>query len=140
MAKLVQLQGKQNTVPAQRYLDVLIPSLKTTGWQINIPARILCHVIDVNGDWYKLDELPNGLTVVGDLYLQHTNITHLPEGLNVGGNLCLQGTNITHLPEGLKIGGNLDLYGAEITHLPEGLTVGGYLDLQGTNITHLPED
>ncbi len=102
--ELVQLQGKQNIVPAQKYLDILIPSLKTTDWQINIPARILGHIIDVNGEWYKLDELPNGLIVGGDLHLRHTNITHLPEGLNVGGHLDLRSTNITHLPKGLKVG------------------------------------
>ncbi len=120
---LVQLQGKQNTVPVNKYLDVLIPFLKATGWKIHIPPHVLGHVIDVNGDWYKLDELPNGLTVAGDLYLRGPDITHVPEGLKVGGDLYLRGTKITHLPKGLTVGGELHLHYTNITHLPEGLTV-----------------
>ncbi len=137
--RLIQLKGKQNTVPIQKYFDVLTPFLKSTDWQINIPARILGHVIDVNGDWYELYNLPEGLTVIGNLYLQVTNITHLPDGLNVGGNLDLQRAKITQLPNGLNVGGYLYLKGTNITQLPEGLTVAGNLYLQYTNITHLPE-
>ncbi len=137
--QLIQLQGKQNTVPVDIYLEALIPFLKTTGWKIHIPPRKLGHVIDVNGDWFKLDKLPKGLTVGGNLDLLFANITHLPEGLTVGGDLDLRETSVTHLPERLIVGGCLDLQGSDITHLPNGLTVGGDLYLYGTKITHLPE-
>ncbi len=137
--KLVQLQGKQNTIPVDKYLGFLIPFLMATDWKILIPPRILGHVIDVNGDWYKLDSLPEGLTVGGDLDLENTSITRLPKGLTVHGNLDLFGSMITQLPEELTVGGNLLLQYTNITHLPAGLTVGRNLDLRGTNITHLPE-
>ncbi len=136
---LIQLQGKQNTIPTDKYLDILVPFLKTTGWPIDIPACILGHVIDVNGDWYKLNHLPDGLTVGGDLDLYRTKITHLPDGLKVGGRLNLRNTSTTHLPEGLTVGGYLDLQNTKITHLPEGLTVGGWFSLYGTEITEFPD-
>ena len=85
----------------------------------------------------QITQLPEGLTVGGDLDLENCEkITQLPEGLTVGGSLYLRGTQITQLPEGLTVGGYLDLRGTQITQLPEGLTVGGYLDLRGTQITN----
>ena len=63
----------------------------------------------------------------------------LPDGLSVGGDLCLEGTQITQLPDGLSVGGSLDLRGTQITQLPDGLSVGGYLYLRGTQLTQLPD-
>ncbi len=137
--ELVQLQGKQNTVPIQKYLDVLVPFLKMSKWQVDLPVFILGHVIDVNGDWYKLDSLTEGLIVGDYLDLRGTNITHLPEDLTVMSSLDLRGTNMTHLSKGLTVRGNLYLKNSKITHLSEGLIVRGALDIESTNITHLPE-
>ena len=52
-------------------------------------------------------------------------ITELPEGLTVGGNLDLSFTSITALPERLSVGGDLNLSDMLITELPEDLRVGG---------------
>ncbi|WP_196223159.1 PcfJ domain-containing protein, partial [Roseibium sp. RKSG952] len=62
---LVQLQGKQNKIPVRRYLDRLIPFLKRSGWEISIPTNRLGHVVDADGDWHALDNLPEGLSVGG---------------------------------------------------------------------------
>ena len=87
----------------------------------------------------QITELPEGLTVVGSLYLSYTKITELPEGLKVGGDLDLRDTQITELPEGLKVSGDLDLRDTKITELPEDLVIGGSLYLGGTQITELPK-
>ena len=87
-----------------------------------------------------ITELPDNLTVGGDLYLSGTGVTELPDNLTVGGGLYLSGTGITALPDNLTVGGNLDLSYTEITELPDNLTVGGWLDLSDTGITELPDN
>ena len=88
----------------------------------------------------SITKLPEGLSVGGDLDLNNTSITKLPKGLSVGGSLDLSNTSITKLPEGLSVGEDLYLRHTGITELPEGLSVGGGLDLRHTGITELPED
>lgn len=57
-----------------------------------------------------------------------------PDGLSVVGSLYLRGTAITALPDGLSVSGWLDLSVTAITALPEGLSVDGPLYLEGTAI------
>ena len=86
-----------------------------------------------------LRELPENLTVGGGLYMEHTKIKKLPEGLTVGGWLDAMGSEIKELPEGLIVGEALDISDTEIKELPEGLMVGGWLDVRGSEIRKLPE-
>ena len=86
-----------------------------------------------------IKELPKRLTVGEYLDLSNTGIKELPEGLTVGGSLYLSNTGIKELPEGLTVGGNLYLRNTGIKELPEGLTVGGSLYLSNTGIKELPE-
>jgi len=80
----------------------------------------------------KVEEIKEGLSVGGSLYLRGTQITELPDNLSVGGSLDLGGTQITELPDNLSVGGSLDLGGTQITELPDNLSVGGslYLDVK----------
>ena len=56
-----------------------------------------------------------------------SKIESLPEGLVVWGNLWLNNTKINSLPENLKVGQDLDLSMLSIKTLPKGLAVGGDL-------------
>ena len=86
-----------------------------------------------------LRELPENLTVGGGLYMEHTKIKKLPEGLTVDGDLNIRNTEIKELPEGLTVDGNLDISYTGLRELPENLTVGGGLYMEHTKIKKLPE-
>ena len=136
---IVQLQGKQNSAPIRKYCDVLSPYIRASGLGVDVPASHLGHVIDVDGTWHPLDNLPEGLTVKGNLNLSGTKIAALPEDLSVGGSLHLYGTPIAALPKGLSVGRNLWLGESTITALPAGLTVNGDLNIRWTPIKELPK-
>ena len=138
--RIIQLQGKQNAPPITKYLDALSPYIRSSGLGVDVPASHLGHVIDVDGVWHPLDNLPEGLTVEGWLDLGGTEIARLPKGLKVSGHLNLAFTPIKTLPEGLSVGGDLYLNNTLITALPEGLTIGGDLCLDHTRIAELPDD
>lgn len=137
---ITQLQGKQNKLPAQKYIDTLVPFMRAHRFKVSVPARLLGFVVDTHENWYPLDDLPNGLIVESDLDLSSTRIKVLPEGLRVGGSLYVGKTDITALPKGLVVGSNLYAYRTGITALPEGLRVGGSLFVSNTGITTLPDD
>lgn len=84
--------------------------------------------------------LPNNLTVGGYLELWDTCIKYLPDNLTVGGSLFLNNTDIKSLPNNLTVGGCLELCNTPIKSLPDSLTVGDSLDLRGTGITSLPDN
>lgn len=98
------------------------------------------NIIEIDGAWYDLTKLPEGLNTHGDLDLSCRKITSPPEALKVGGNLYLGGSTITSLPESLEVGGDLKLNNAKIKSLPEGLKVGGNLYLERSTITSLPNN
>ena len=72
--------------------------------------------------------LPDNLTVEGNLYLPYSNFTSLPEGLEVGGHLHLSKNNLKSLPEDLKVGGNLYLWENNFPKdykIPDTVEIGG---------------
>ena len=135
---VTQCQGKENKPPVGKYLPYLQAYLRQEKYKLEASANHT-GLVEADGEYHDIYNLPERLEVGGGLDLQGTGITRLPEGLKVGGNLYLQGTGITRLPEGLKVGGGLLLHGTGITRLPERLEVGGDLYLHGTGITVLPE-
>jgi len=86
-----------------------------------------------------IPNLPEGLTVSGNLELVGSNITNLPRGLRVHGTLNLAHSTITELPSDLFVGEHLILYKTGIAELPEGLHVGGEIGIRGTKITKFPQ-
>ena len=137
--KIIQLQGKQNQPPIRKYLDLLVPYIRNSGLDVDLPATHLGHVVDVDGVWHPLENLPEGLTVGRSLDLSRTSISALPDRLTVSGDLILCRMPITKLPESLTVGGDLNLGGTPITELPNSLTVGRGLYLNSTNVVALPE-
>jgi hypothetical protein len=96
--------------------------------------------LDLTG--LKIESLPEGLHIGGDLFLEYcSKLTSLPEGLKVEGNLDLDGCYIfKFLPKGLEIGGYLSLTHSDIKSLPEGLKVGGNLIITDTPLAKLSYD
>ncbi|MBZ5762408.1 PcfJ domain-containing protein [Rhizobium sp. VS19-DR104.2] len=137
--RVTQFHGKQNSRPLPLHVEKVIPYIRQNRLKVDVPAYHLGYVIDTVGRWHRIDALPEGLTVHGNLFLQTAEIAFLPQGLTVGGGLFLYNTAITELPDGLAVGSHLYLQGTGITVLPEGLTVGAEIHLQKTGIVALPQ-
>lgn len=96
------------------------------------------------------NQLPDGLTIGGNLELGNTKITELPSNLTVHGDLNISyfspnalsspswRSYITKLPPGLRVYGNLDLRYTYIKELPSDIKVEGDLDLRYSLIKSLP--
>lgn len=82
-------------------------------------------------------KLPDGLHVMGSLYLSE-NFETLPENLKVDGNLSLfKAKKISVIPDSLKVGGDLKISGLPIASLPQNLKIGGSLFANNTKITSI---
>lgn len=127
--RLEQLQGKQNKAPARKYVEALAPFLKSNRYKTDLRACDIGHVIDIHGRWHPIGNLPDNLTVQGDLHLTRVDIKRLPNGLRVGGCLYLMGSTIECLPPGLRVGKTLFIGNTLLTHLPEDIHVGGRISI-----------
>jgi hypothetical protein len=134
-----QIQGKQNRLPVKKYIDLLAPFLQERQYQVKMPATYLGYVIDIDGQWHDIKNLPDQLHVKGTLSLGGTDTVSLPKSLRVGGRLIVTGTGIKSLPEDLNVEGTLDIVNSAITSLPNRIRVGDSLYLN-SNITELPSN
>ena len=134
---VLQCQGKENKAPVARYLPYLQAYLRHERYHLNAPAN-RTGLVEANGEYYSIHELPRNLTVNGDLDLEEAPIAQLPDGLRVQGTLNLRGTPIRVLPEGLEVGEYLSVSHTQVTHLPERLLVGGSINLSNSAISTLP--
>lgn len=154
-----QIRGKQNERPVPKYARMLRAWLIVRDFETVYRANEIglvkddmgvTHDVDRlhAGMWFKrldlsgqdLSELPEDLTVRGDLVVEGTQITRLPKGLKVTGRLkaarsSLEGIELDH-----GIGGSMDLSGTRIEVLPDGLRVYGDLNVSGTRLRRLPTD
>ena len=117
-------------------MDEIIEKFKEeTGYTLTIKNGELFYDDDMWLGGSEITQLPDNLTVNGNLDLSGTDITVLPNNLTVGGYLELWNTCIKYLPDSLTVGDSLDLRGTGIISLPDNLTVGGVLDIRDTKIT-----
>ena len=93
--------------------------------------------LDLSGT--DITVLPNNLTVGGYLELWNTCIKYLPDSLTVGDSLFLNNTGIKSLPDNLMVRRTIELRNTRIISLPDNLTVGGVLDIRDTRIKSLPD-
>ncbi|MCV9964149.1 PcfJ domain-containing protein [Pararhizobium sp. BT-229] len=159
--ELVQFQGKQNRVPLEKYIDRCLPFLRSAGVECNNTGIL---VTDVGGTVYSIFDLPDTLTVKGDLTIQSKgdrlvrlpkeivaegNLTirslscdpgfsNAPEVLHVCGNLVMSGERIKELPASIKVGGSIRLDHSGISQLPANLSVAGFLSMRRTPLRTLP--
>ena len=99
-----------------------------TAMQIGKKAEIVqwFNDLDIKPQYYEIDDNLN-ITVNTSLYL-YSYTTELPDNLTVNGDLYLTYAKITKLPHNLTIAGNLYLYdgvNAEITEYQKELVVAG---------------
>ena len=100
--------------------------------------------LTVNGNlviyFGNIKKTHNSLIVYGHFSLIDTQIESLPDNLIIGGSFTLNGTLIKHLSNNLVVGNNLEIRHVNITSLPDKLIVGGNIDIFYTNITKLPNN
>jgi hypothetical protein len=156
---LKQFQGKQNKPPVQRYIDVVVPYLRDERILVGMSSTRLGYVVAADGEWHRLENLPENLHVAGDLDISYSKLTVLPRNLTVDGTLNATGSKLESLPEGLKVRDSirlarttgifrlfgleevckeLDLNGSRVQFLPNNLRVGS-LDVSHTPMSSLPE-
>jgi hypothetical protein len=142
--KVLQIKGKQNKGVIKKYIPYVKEFLKSQEKRKIVknydPDELInIGILEQDGQWYDILNLPENFTVKGDLDISYTKIKELPEGLIVGGDLDIRNTQIQELPEGLHVNGGLYLSNTQIKELPQGLTVSGSLNLSSTPIKELPE-
>lgn len=103
------------------------------------PITQLPDNLTVRGDLVligtQIAVLPRNLKVEGGLWLTHTPISKLPDNFEVGRDLFLSDTNITVLPNNLKVGRDLFVEKLELQVLPSSLEVEGDLWMRYTPIS-----
>ena len=111
-----------------------------TGYTLTIKNGELFYDDDMWLGGSEITQLPDNLTVNGNLDLSGTDITVLPNNLTVGGCLELCNTPIKSLPDNLIVGGSLFLNNTDIKSLPDNLMVRRTIELRNTRIISLPDN
>lgn len=70
------------------------------------PDMNVTHTLDLTNHAH-LENLPKGMTVLGNLKLARTNLQTLPDNLTVEGDLDIRFTSIWTRPAGLSVGGTI---------------------------------
>lgn len=96
-------------------------------------------LLNQDGIWYNIFNLPNNFTVNRSLYLKNTKFKTLAENLTINGNLVLRSSNVKFLPENLTVEKTLDIEYSTLKELPKNLHVKRHLILN-SRIAELPKD
>lgn len=97
--------------------------------------------IDTNIEVEDADfDLPENLTVYGNIYISGYKKTFLPKGLKVYGDLNISYSNILELPENLFVRDELGISNTHITYFPDSMVVRGGINSFKTKIDHLPDN
>ncbi len=79
---LRQCTGKNNNRPAIKYLPFILEFIKRKKFKISLAAQKM-GIIEQDGTYYNIYNLPKGFTIKGDLDLSHIGLTELPDLSNV---------------------------------------------------------
>ena len=137
---IYQCKGKGNKAPVARYRPAVQEFVRQKRFNIK---RDSAHIalIQQDGEYYDIYNLPKGFLVKGDLRFSDPKMTELPDlsTITVQGSFDCSGTQITSLkgaPQ--EVGGDFDCSITDITSLkgaPQ--KVGGDFDCVHTQITSL---
>ena len=121
-----QLSGKQNELPARKYLEVM-KSFFANGaispGDFGSGAERL--FIDVDGNAYSWDDLPENLEVRGNIEMEDREYDAdecavvFPRTLKTPGNLIVSVSEQDSPPARIEAGGDIDLFGDGLLVLPE---------------------
>lgn len=133
-----QLQGKQNAVPLQNYVDMVVRYLEWAG--IRVTSRELALVTDRSGKIHSFYDLPEVLDIDGGVILRNSEERpiRLPRVIRCA-NLTLDGTRFSSVPEVVDVSDSVDFYCDAVAVLPASLPGKGRISIHGSEMTSLPD-
>lgn len=129
--KVIQLQGKQNRRPDDKYIPYLIDAFDAVGISIVRFYDYKNQIRDADKIWHDYDKLPNGFTHDEGLVLP-SSCKKLPENMTIFGDFDIR-HQIDDLPINMTVDGNMSIkIDDENFSLPDGLTVTKTLTIIGS--------
>jgi hypothetical protein len=152
---VVQISGKQNAIPVSRYFLRIASYLTSQGFYLgDICTGQNGWIVDMAGNLYPMDGLPDELRVPGNVYIKGNAPSSIIAGGNVvvalkegerppvkietSGGISLVGNGFKVAPR-IRCGGELVVRSTMIETLPRGISVKG-LTVTSTPIRTLPDD
>lgn len=98
-----QMQGKQNTFPETRYVDVLTPWIVKSDFDWSQKAGRIRPIKDTHGVWQDITDLPDGFHYPRNLTIAHSGVRSLPENMRIDGNLTLLEIPSIKIPRSIQV-------------------------------------
>ncbi|MCS4089726.1 PcfJ domain-containing protein [Rhizobium sp. BK176] len=125
--EIVQLQGKQNKNPEDRYIRILLPMMKAKRLGIDRVYLGKTRFIDEEYNFVDLRNLESGAVIHRHVYIENEGIIAFPEKLEIRGNFTIRNSDNVRMPSRLTVSGNLDLERTDGVTKCDDLKVGGTL-------------
>jgi hypothetical protein len=133
---IIQLQGKQNSLPSEKYHSDIIEFVDAFNVDPGNIANKLGYAVDHNGIWHHFGALPDGL-VVKSLQTNYFPLEKLPENLVVEGDLTVKSSNLKAMPKVYEVHGMINLAFSGITQFEKPTNVPSSIDLSYTPVFKL---
>ncbi|MBR5130218.1 MAG: PcfJ domain-containing protein [Alphaproteobacteria bacterium] len=147
-----QCKGKENKAPVVKYLQAVQTFIREKKFKIKADLKNT-GLLYLDGEYYDLFNLPEGLVIKGDLDVSGYNFEELPacfSKIKVKGSFncsgCYNLKSLKNAPQ--SVGGKIITTNTPLIHLnnqyydinnlPEGLVIKGDLDVSGYNFEELP--
>jgi hypothetical protein len=124
---IVQLQGKQNKLPEERYVRLLLPMMKEMRLGLHRLHLGKTRFIDDDYSFVDLHNLPNGAVIHRHVYIENEGPIAFTDDLEIRGNLTFANCDNVRLPKNLRVTGNLGFDRTDGVTKCENLKVGGTL-------------
>jgi hypothetical protein len=123
--EIIQLQGKQNRVPNGKYIELLLPMMKTM--RLDTGRLHIGKLRFIDGDYALIDlhNLPDGTVINRHVYIESEGKIDFPTNLEVRGTLSLINCSNVRMPANLTVSGDLVLDRTDDVSKCENLKVGG---------------
>jgi hypothetical protein len=123
--EIIQLQGKQNKNPDERYIRLLLPMMKEMRLGLNRVYLGKSRFIDNDYSFVDLRNLANGAVIHRHVYIESEGPIAFPDSLEIRGNLSFANCDGVRLPKNLKVTGNLQFDRTDGVTKCDNLEVGG---------------
>jgi hypothetical protein len=136
--RVIQISGKQNRRPLEKYLQKLLPYMQERKL-IPYDSGHCGYVVGKDLCWYPLNNMPSGSTFFGPLRTVDHGISFLPSNFTIDGMCILSQSDVKELPENLSVKGHLMCSApAPFRHIPRDITVNGDLILDNSPVDEFP--
>ncbi|MCV9963665.1 PcfJ domain-containing protein [Pararhizobium sp. BT-229] len=104
---IIQLQGKQNRLPEERYIRLLLPMMKEMRLDLGRLYLGKTRFIDDGYNFVDLRNLAAGTVINRHVYLENETDIGFPDQLEIRGSLNLINCDNVRMPETLSVSGDL---------------------------------